>query len=72
MIVDQTKLEGFFDVEFSYAEPRQATTDPGTITPDDVPEFFTAVREQLGFKLVPSKTTVEILVVDHVERPTEN
>jgi uncharacterized protein (TIGR03435 family) len=34
--------------------------------------FLNAVREQLGLRLVPSKGAVRTLVVDHVERPSEN
>jgi uncharacterized protein (TIGR03435 family) len=36
------------------------------------PSFLQAVRKQLGLKLVPDKGPVETLVVDHVERPSEN
>jgi uncharacterized protein (TIGR03435 family) len=36
------------------------------------PSLFTAVQEQMGLKLVPQKASVEVLVIDHVERPSEN
>ena len=72
IVVDKTALEGFYDVEFSYSTPRLATADGTAPAPEDAPEFFTAVREQLGFKLEPSKTQVEVVVVDRIERPTEN
>lgn len=38
----------------------------------DVVSIFTAVEDQLGLKLVPSKGPVDTLVIDHVEMPTEN
>jgi uncharacterized protein (TIGR03435 family) len=73
IVVDKTGLEGFYDVEFSYSTPQLATSDTATAAnPTDAAEFFTAVQEQLGFKLEPSKTQVEVLVIDHLERPTEN
>ena len=34
--------------------------------------LFTAIQQQLGLKLVETKGPVEVLVIDHVELPSEN
>jgi uncharacterized protein (TIGR03435 family) len=36
------------------------------------PVIFTAIREQLGLQLVPRKTPLRILIIDHIEKPSEN
>jgi uncharacterized protein (TIGR03435 family) len=36
------------------------------------PSTFTAIREQLGLRLHSEKAPVEVLVIDHVEKPAEN
>jgi len=36
------------------------------------PALFTAIQEQLGLKLESTKGAVEVLVIDHVEQPSEN
>jgi uncharacterized protein (TIGR03435 family) len=37
----------------------------------DAPSVFTAVRDQLGFTLQPDTTDVQVVIVGHLERPTE-
>jgi uncharacterized protein (TIGR03435 family) len=64
-VVDKTGLTGTYDFKLSYA----SANDPNSSLPD----FFTALQEQLGLKLVPQKVLVDILVIDHVDKtPTDN
>jgi uncharacterized protein (TIGR03435 family) len=63
IVVDRTGLDGRFDVELEWS-PDQAATDK--------PSIFAAVQEQLGLKLESDRGPVEIVVIDHVERPTED
>jgi bla regulator protein blaR1 len=76
-VVDQSGLTGNYDisVKFSMEATRNAmnaaSTPPGAEPPAGI-TFMDAVREQLGLKLEPSKGPVQMLVIDHIERPTEN
>ncbi len=45
---------------------------PTVDNPNAPPGLFTAIQEQLGLKLEAQKTPSEVLVIDHVERPSEN
>jgi uncharacterized protein (TIGR03435 family) len=65
-VVDKTGLTGWYDIDLKW------TPDDQQGTPDAGPTLFTALEEQLGLKLVPSKGPVDVIVVDHIERPTEN
>ena len=69
IVVDRTDLAGAYDFTLDYVRPRnfaerQDVTDGVSI--------FTAVQEQLGLQLVPRRGPVEVMVIDNVERPTEN
>ena len=61
-------------VEFklNFSAPRDSGAGREPALPDDAPEFFTALQEQLGLKLQPEKTIVPVFVIDSIERPTEN
>ena len=50
----------------------RSTGVPGTFGAINLPDFFTAIHEQLGLKLVPTKAPVDVLVIDRVEMPREN
>jgi uncharacterized protein (TIGR03435 family) len=75
-VIDKTGIRGKFDFHLLYLVDQ---TTPGVLLPDFGPSddspaasIFTVVQEQLGLKLEPTKGAREFLVIDHVERPTEN
>ena len=74
IIVDKTGLTGGFDIDLEFTpDPAAAGGQPPAAGGDaNAPSLFTALEEQLGLKLVPQRGPVEMLVIDRVERPTEN
>ena len=73
-VVDKTNLTGKYDFDLKWTPDGQmagagAGPDAGEAA---APSIFTALQEQLGLKLVPSKGSVQTLAIDHVEMPTEN
>jgi uncharacterized protein (TIGR03435 family) len=72
LVNNRTGLQGSYALTLRFATTRSPGAPPDTAATDDAPEFFTALQEQLGLKLQPEKTHVPVLVVDHIERPTEN
>jgi len=70
-VTDQTGLNGFYDFKFTVETPDPSTTAESAMP--DWPSIVTMILEQLGLKLESGvKVPVEYLVVDHIERPTEN
>jgi uncharacterized protein (TIGR03435 family) len=59
IVQDRSGLDGRYDFELSWSN-----RDAG-----NVPSIFTAVREQLGLRLEPSRGPVDVLVIDRAERP---
>ncbi len=72
-VVDQTGLSGTydFDLEWTPDETNSAATCRDRWNPTK-PSLFTAMQEQLGLRLEATKGPVQALVIDRVERPSEN
>jgi uncharacterized protein (TIGR03435 family) len=80
-VIDATGLKGYFGFTLSFASGRPMASAPPdregspipTASDPAGPTVFQAVQDQLGLKLVPKKGTIEMVVVDRMEKiPTEN
>jgi uncharacterized protein (TIGR03435 family) len=69
-VLNRTGLEGRFDMSMTWAPSLTATTP--TAGDDQQAGLFTAVQEQLGLRLRSDRASVDVLVIDQIERPTEN
>ena len=70
-VVDCTGLAASWEFELTFAPERAPGPAGGdTPAPSDAPSFFTALQEQLGLKLESTKGPVDVVVIDHVEKPT--
>ena len=70
-VVDKTGLQGLYRVKLE-AEGLMATGLSATAAPSNAPSIFSALPDQLGFMLESSRAMVETLIVDRIERPSEN
>jgi uncharacterized protein (TIGR03435 family) len=76
-VVDKTGLTGTYDFKLKWTPDQNlaatSTGSAGVQPPESsAPSLFTAIQEQLGLKLEPGKGPVEVIVIDHVERPSGN
>jgi uncharacterized protein (TIGR03435 family) len=64
IVIDNTGLTGGYDLTLEWApNPSADSTEPS---------LFTALQEQLGLKLESTKAPVELIVIDSIEKPSEN
>ena len=68
-VLDRTGTTGGFDLDLTF---RPQAGGPSLDSKTDVPLIVTALQEQLGLKLEAITTPVDMLIIDSVERPTEN
>lgn len=70
---DNTGLTGKYDISYQLEllPPQQEGSGPAPPSPYSM-QIHSIVEDQLGLKLVPTKAPVEVLVIDHIERPSEN
>jgi uncharacterized protein (TIGR03435 family) len=73
-VIDKTGLDKSYNFKLSFAPELPPDVPKDSLPPElrDRPSIFDAVKEQLGLKLTPEKGPIESLVIDHVERPSEN
>ncbi|MGA8088236.1 MAG: M56 and DUF3738 domain-containing protein [Terracidiphilus sp.] len=80
-VVDKTGLTGEYDFTLDYTPDNMPMPPPGASEGGPKPQMqvdqtgpslFTAVEEQLGLKLQATKGMVDVIVIDHIDLPTEN
>jgi uncharacterized protein (TIGR03435 family) len=75
-VIDQTGISGKFDLELRWTPDETQFEGHGANVrrdaPDAPPDLFTAFQQQLGLQLKPIRAAVDVLVIDRVERPSEN
>jgi uncharacterized protein (TIGR03435 family) len=75
-VVDQTELPGRWDFTLNWTPDESQfggiKLPPTTDKADAPPPLFTAIQEQLGLKLEPTKADVGVMVIDKIEQPSDN
>jgi uncharacterized protein (TIGR03435 family) len=79
-VVDQTELSGRYNFKLNWTPDENQFGGLGmrppapadNAAPASNPDLFTAIQEQLGLRLKPAKEPVDVLVIDHVEKPSAN
>jgi uncharacterized protein (TIGR03435 family) len=75
-VLDQTKLPGRYDFGLLW-RPEVPFGGSGNNPPppsdsDGLPDVYTAIQQQLGLRLEAAKTPTDVIVIDHLEKPSEN
>ncbi len=76
-VIDQTGLHERYDFDLKWTPDDSQSYCPGDPArsrddPDASPGLYTAIQEQLGLKIVPAKAPVQVMIIDHIELPSEN
>jgi uncharacterized protein (TIGR03435 family) len=74
-VLDQTGIEGRYDFKVTFMPDESLFGGHGPPIPvsdSPAPNLFTALQEQLGLKLDAMKAPADVMVIDHVEKPSEN
>jgi uncharacterized protein (TIGR03435 family) len=77
-VVDESGLDGHYDFALNWTPDETQFASVGVKLPppsdkaDAPPDLGTAMLQQLGLKLVAAKAPVEVLLIDHIEKPSAN
>lgn len=66
-VIDKSGHVGMIDIKLDFTPAYKLSSDP-----DAPPSIFSAVREQLGLRLQSGTGPVDVLIIDRVEKPSEN
>jgi uncharacterized protein (TIGR03435 family) len=66
-VIDKTGLAGNYDFTLRFAPAMSTAPDS-----QDAASIFTAIQDQLGLKLEPTKAPLDVLIIDKLGKPTEN
>jgi len=73
VIIDKTELTGTYDFNLKWTPLDSGPPGGAASSPDaESVSLFSAIEEQLGLKLIPAKGPGQVLVIDHIEHPSEN
>jgi uncharacterized protein (TIGR03435 family) len=73
VVIDKTGIAGRYDISLKWTPSSEdSLADNGSENAGSGPSIFTAIQEQLGLKLESTKGPVQVLVIDHIEMPSEN
>jgi len=74
-VVDRTGLTARYDFTLEWTpDETQFDGNLPPVSPENAkkPDLFTALQQQLGLRLEPSRAPVDVIVIDSVQRPSEN
>ena len=71
-VLDQTGLSGPYDIQMTFNLSLSLARTGTVPRPSELPSLFVALQEQLGLKLEERRVPIRVLVIEHVESPTEN
>ena len=77
-VIDKTELAGRFNFEFIFTPDESQFNGhpprlpPPTNTTNSSPGLFEAIQRQLGLRLTPETAPIDVLVIDHAEKPSAN
>jgi uncharacterized protein (TIGR03435 family) len=72
IVEDKTDLKAQYDFSVQFSTDDIANAGAGVADAGAKPSIFTALQEQLGLKLEPTKGSVDTIVIDHIEMPSAN
>jgi uncharacterized protein (TIGR03435 family) len=76
-VVDQTGLHDRYDFDLKWTPDESQSYCPSDLArarddPNAPPSLYTAIQEQLGLRLISTRAPIQVMVIDHVDRPSEN